>query len=314
MCTAITYLSHDHYFGRNLDYFHSYGEKILITPRNFPLEFRNKRCLNSHFAIIGMGIKEKNYPLYFDATNEKGLSMAGLLFKDNAFYHKKTEKKTNVASFEFIPWVLSQCKNLLEARALLENINITDDAFSPDMPPSPLHWIISDKTGALTVEAVKEGIFIYDNPIGVLTNNPPFPMQMFNLNNYMSLSTFSPKNTFSEKISLSPYSLGMGALGLPGDLSSPSRFIRASFTKLNSLSEESEKSSVCQFFHILNSVEQTRGLVKAEDSYEITLYSSCTNTDKGIYYYKKYDSFKINSVNLYNENLDLANIIVYPTE
>lgn len=314
MCTAVTYLSGDHYFGRNLDYFHSYGEEILITPRNFPLEFSNKKILNSHFAIIGMGIKEKNYPLYFDATNEKGLSMAGLLFKDNAFYQKEAENKSNIASFEFIPWVLSQCKNLLEAKALLENTNITDDAFSPDMPPSPLHWIISDKKGSITVEAVKEGIFIYDNPIGVLTNNPPFPMQMFNLNNYMSLSTDSPKNSFSEKISLSPYSPGMGALGLPGDLSSSSRFVRAVFTKLNSSSEDSEESSVSQFFHILNSVEQTRGLVKIENSYEITLYSSCTNTDKGIYYYKKYDSFKINSVNLHDENLNSETIIGYQTE
>ena len=86
MCTAITYKTKDHYFGRNLDFEISYGEMVVITPRNYPFKFRKHQEINKHYSIIGMGIVADNYPLYFDATNEKGLSMAGLNFPQNADY------------------------------------------------------------------------------------------------------------------------------------------------------------------------------------------------------------------------------------
>ena len=313
MCTAITYTASDHYFGRNLDYEHSFGEEIVITPRNFPLPFRHMKTLNSHFALIGMAVVSENFPLYFDATNEKGLSMAGLLFSENAFYRPLNNECDNIPSFEFIPWILSQCETVADAKALIEKINITDDIFSPEFPSSPLHWIIADKKECIVVESLREGIFVYDNPVGVLTNNPPFPFQMFNLNNYMSLSNNPPKNTFSEKINLSQYSRGMGAIGLPGDVSSASRFVRASFTKLNSVSENDEKSAVAQFFHILGGVRQIRGLVSLENGlYEITQYSSCVNTDKGIYYYTTYDNLSINSVSLYSTDLERNSLTICP--
>ena len=315
MCTAITYTASDHYFGRNLDYEHSFGEKIVITPRNFPLPFRHMKNLNTHFALIGMAVVSEKFPLYFDATNEKGLSMAGLLFSENAFYRPLKEGFDNIPSFEFIPWVLSQCENVADAKKLIEKINITEDVFSPEFPPSPLHWIIADRKECITVEAVRDGIFVYDNPVGVLTNNPPFPFQIFNLNNYMSLSADPPQNTFSEKINLAPYSRGMGAMGLPGDVSSASRFVRASFTKLNSVSENDEKSAVAQFFHILGSVRQIRGLTLLENGlYEITQYSSCVNTDKGLYYYTTYDNLSINCVNLYSTDLDESTLTVCTLE
>ena len=78
MCTAISYKTSDHYFGRNLDWEFSFGEKITITPRNFKLRFKNQPDVKNHYAIIGMALTENNYPLYFDATNEHGLSIAGL--------------------------------------------------------------------------------------------------------------------------------------------------------------------------------------------------------------------------------------------
>ena len=315
MCTAITYSASDHYFGRNLDYEHSFGEKIVITPRNFPLPFRHMKTINTHFALIGMAVVSENFPLYFDATNEKGLSMAGLLFSENAFYRPLNMECDNIPSFEFIPWVLSQCENVADAKKLIKKINITDDIFSSEFPPSPLHWIIADRKESITVEALREGIFVHNNPVGVLTNNPPFPFQMFNLTNYMSLSNNPPENTFSEKINLSPYSRGMGAMGLPGDVSSASRFVRASFTKLNSISEKDEKSCVNQFFHILGSVRQIRGLTRLENGlYEITQYSSCVNTDKGLYYYTTYDNLSINCVNLYSTDLDESTLTVCTLE
>ncbi len=312
MCTAITYHTKDHYFGRNLDLEYSYKETVTITPRNYPFNFRKVNAIKSHYAIIGMAYVNENYPLYYDAINEKGLGMAGLNFPTNAYYGEVKNNKDNIAPFEFIPWVLSQCANLDEVKKLLENINIANINFSENLPASPLHWIIADKNASITVESVQDGLKIYDNPVGVLTNNPTFDIHMFNLNNYMSLSTEPPVNNFSKKLNFDIYSRGMGALGLPGDLSSTSRFVKATFTKMNSLSDDSENASISQFFHILYSVYQQRGCVHmGEDKYEITIYSSCCNMDKGIYYYTTYENSQITGIDMFKENLDGRDLINY---
>lgn len=163
------------------------------------------------------------------------------------------------------------------------------------------------------MESVKHGIRVHQNPVGVLTNNPPFKEQLFSLNNYMSLSPKSPKNLFSDKLELRTYSRGMGALGLPGDLSSQSRFVRAAFTKMNSVSGSGESESVSQFFHILGSVDQQRGCCDVgEGKYEITIYTSCCNADKGIYYYTSYDNHQITAVDMHRENTDSTSLIRYP--
>ena len=313
MCTAATYKTKDFYFGRTLDYEFSYGDEVTVTPRNFPLVFRNTGEISSHYAIIGMAFVSDGYPLYYDAINEKGLGMAGLNFVGNAKYNKAKEGRDNIAQFEFIPWILSQCSSVSEARTLLDKINLTDTPFSPQLPVAQLHWIIADRDGAITIEATESGLNIYDNPAGVLTNNPPFNEQMFMLNNFMNLSPKQPKNLFSSKLPLTTYSRGMGALGLPGDLSSQSRFVRVAFTKMNSLSGDSESESVSQFFHILGSVDQQRGCCEVEEGkYEITLYTSCCNADKGIYYYTTYDNHQITAVDMHREDLDGNSIVRYP--
>ena len=313
MCTAATYTTKDHYFGRNLDLEFSYNETVTVTPRNYPFQFRKVKALESHYAMIGTAFVVDNYPLYYDATNEKGLSMAGLNFPENADYKQEAEGKDNVTPFEFIPWILGQCSTIKEVKELLGRINLININFSEQLPLSPLHWMISDRNESITVESVKEGMKIYDNPVGILTNNPTFDIQIFNLNNYVNATREIPENRFSSAIALDVYSRGMGGIGIPGDLSSSSRFVKAVFTKLNSVSGTSESESISQFFHILGSVNQERGCVRlAEDTYEITIYSSCCNVDKGVYYYKTYENSQITGVDMHNENLDSQSIVSYP--
>ena len=313
MCTAATYKTKDFYFGRTLDYEFSYGEEITITPRNYKFNLKNMGIMETHYAMIGMAHIAENYPLYYDAINEKGLGMAGLNFVGNADYKEVIDGKDNITQFEFIPYILGKCASVKEARELLGKINITNIPFNEKMTLAQLHWIIADKNEAITVESIKDGIKIYDNPVGVLTNNPPFDKQMFNLNNYMNLSPKSPKNNFSDKLNLNMYSRGMGAIGLPGDLSSQSRFVRAAFVKTNSLSGETESESVSQFFHILNSVDQQRGCCEVDEGkYEITLYTSCCNATKGIYYYTTYDNHQITAVDMHREDLEGTMLTRYP--
>ena len=315
MCTAVTYQTEHFYFGRTLDYDVRYGEAVVFTPRLFPLPYRHLPASTEHFAMLGMAHVAEGYPLYYDAVNEHGLAMAGLNFVGFAACGKPQGSKDNVAVFELIPWILSQCENLQQAKALLQRLNLTDDAFSDALPPASLHWIIADRTGAVTVEATPSGLHIYDNVVGVLTNSPTFPEQLFHLNDYMQLSAGEPENRFCPGIDLRPYSRGMGALGLPGDLSSRSRFIRAAFGKLNSVSESSERSSICQFFHILGTVAQIRGCCRLSDgSYEVTQYTACCDTDAGVYYYTTYENSRIIGVDMHRENLDGRDLVSYPLQ
>ena len=313
MCTAATYRTDDFYMGRTLDYEFSYGEEITVMPRNFPLSFRHGGGTDRHYAIIGMAHVADGYPMFYDAVNEKGLGMAGLNFAASARYSEPEDGKQNVAQFEFIPWVLSQFASLEQARSAIEKINLVGTTYDSRYPAAKMHWIIADKSGAITVEPTEGGLKIYDNAPGVLTNEPPFDMQLFNLNNYMRLSPRQPENSFSDALNLGTYSRGMGGLGLPGDLSSMSRFVRAAFTKLNSLSGSDEAESVGQFFHILGSVEQVRGCCEvAQDKYEITIYTSCFNADKGVYYYTTYNNRRITAVDMHRENLDSDSLARYP--
>lgn len=286
MCTAISFLSKDHYFGRNLDLEYSYEEMITITPRNYPLHFRKKDSLTSHYALIGMAYIQKGYPLYYEATNEAGLSMAGLHFPEYTDYKPVVHSLDNIAPFEFIPWILGQCRTVNDARPLLDNINLVSEAFSEDLPLTPLHWMLSDSRNSIVIECTKEGIKIYDNRYGITTNIPTFDAHLNNLTNMISL---------------------------PGDWSSESRFLRAVFVKQHTVRPTCETECVSQFFHILNSVEQPKGCnMKDKDVYKYTIYSSCCNTNKGIYYYKTYDNSQITSVDMQRENLNSQYLISYP--
>ena len=269
-----------------------------------------------HYAIIGTAHIANGYPLFYDAVNEKGLCMAGLNFVGNACYAARTaDDSDNVAQYEFIPWILSQCADTAEARAFIQRLNLLDTPFHAQMPAAQLHWIIADKNQTITVESMADGIHVYENPAGVLTNNPPFPEQMFRLNDYMHLSPKQPQNHFSTELPLRSYSRGMGALGLPGDLSSQSRFVRAAFVRANSVSGNSETESVSQFFHILGAVDQQRGCCEVKDGqYEITIYTSCCNADKGIYYYTTYNNHQISAVHMHHENLDSSQLVCCPMQ
>ena len=312
MCTAATYQTRDFYMGRTLDYEFSYGEEIVITPRRFPIALRHGGVMDTHYAIIGTAHVADGFPLYYDAVNEKGLGMAGLNFVGSAQYAEVVPDRENIAQFEFIPRLLGRCATLAEAREALRTLNLTGTPFSERLPASQLHWLLADKSGAVVIESVADGLKVYDDPAGVLTNNPPFPQQMAALRNYTSLSASQPPADFCG-VPVTLDSRGMGALGLPGDLSSPSRFVRAAFVRANARSERTEDANVSQFFHILTSVEQQRGCCELDDGqFEITLYSSCCNADQGIYYYTTYDNRQITGVKLHAADLDSARLTAYP--
>ncbi len=312
MCTALSLRNHGHYFGRTLDLDCSYGEKVCITPRNFPIPLRKLGVMDPHYALIGMAVVMGGMPLYYDAANERGLCMAGLNFPGNACYHPEKPDCDNVTPFEFIPWVLGQCATVAEAKKLLEKLNLVDIPFSAQVPLSPLHWIISDSNESLVVESMADGLHVYRNPTWVMANNPPFPYQLFNLNNYRGLSPATSKNTFGEDLSLDVYCQGLGAIGLPGDCSSMSRFVRAAFYVQHSVCEPEETACVSQFFHALGAVEMPRGgCLTDHGPWDITVYTGCIHAETGRYYYTTYDNHRISCVDLHKADLEGCTLSVF---
>lgn len=311
MCTALCLTQKDRYFGRNLDLDRFYQEEVCVMPRRFPLEFRRAGKIATHFAMIGMATVVDGIPLFYEAANEQGLAMAGLNFPGNAWYGPEVPDRDNIAPFEFIPWILGQCRNVEEAEALLGRIQLVDIAFSSQLPLSPLHWILSDGHRALVVESMKDGLHIHEDPVGVLTNNPPFPYHMENLQNYRHLRADNGDFDWSQMPE--HYCQGMGALGLPGDVSSMSRFVRMVFGREHSVCEAEESATVGQFFHLLTSVEMVRGLCKTDaGTWDITGYSACINTDRGLYYYTTYGNRRISCVDMHRTDLDSTAVHRFP--
>lgn len=313
MCTAISIVKNGHFFGRTLDYEKSYGEGVAVTPRRFPFKWRHNEVLQDHYAMIGMATMRDGYPLYYDGMNEKGLCMAGLLFAGNAVYLSPEHGYENVASFEMIPWVLSQCATVAEAKVFLSAVRVTDTPFSKEMPPTPLHWLVADKSGCIVIEPLAEGIKIYDNPVGVLTNNPPFDYHLLHLTEFLQIRDTPPENNVYSCAPLQPYSRGMGGIGLPGDYSSASRFVRAAFVKGHITLGTSHNENIMQFFHALRSVEVPYGCVTLDDGGKVySLYTSCCDADKGIYRYAGYYDPKIFAVDMHRENLTADAPVWYP--
>ena len=314
MCTSLSF-TRPALFGRNLDLEVSFGEQVAIAPRGFAFPFHHRPPMTSHFAMIGMASVAAGIPLYAEAVNEKGLYMAGLNFPGNAFYFPDAPSREHVAPYELIPLVLGSCATLAQARALLEGVRLAAVPFGPGYPLAPLHWHIADATGSLTAEPMADGLHLHENPVGVLTNNPPFPFHRMALNSFQGLSPRQPVNTFAPDLALQPYGQGMGAIGLPGDASPMSRFVRAAFLKAHAAFGGDSAENVMQFFHILDAVAMVRGtVVTPEEKYDETIYSCCVDAASLTYYYKTYANSRVCAVRLTGDACQGAGLRLFPLE
>ena len=315
MCTAISDAGITHLFGRTLDLEESYGELTVITPRAFPFKFIHEWDSVYHLSMIGTALDRDGYPLYYDAANESGHAVATLNFPDNAVYTKAREGMHNIASFELIPWILGRCDSVPAAVALLSRTNIISDSFSKDLPPTPLHWLISDRHQSVTVEPLCNGLRITENPFGVLTNAPRFSFHQENVPSYMHLSPTPPDNKIAPNIKIIPNSRGAGAIGLPGDYSSASRFIRALFVKSHTEHHSGHLSQISRFFHVMDTVSQPSGVAVTENGKPVrTVYTSCIDTLAGAYYYTTYECRRIQCVYLRDHNVSSSKLICFPRE
>ncbi|NGU66751.1 choloylglycine hydrolase [Clostridium perfringens] len=317
MCTGLALETKDglHLFGRNMDIEYSFNQSIIFIPRNFKcVNKSNKKELKTKYAVLGMGTIFDDYPTFADGMNEKGLGCAGLNFPVYVSYSKEDiEGKTNIPVYNFLLWVLANFSSVEEVKEALKNANIVDIPISENIPNTTLHWMISDITGkSIVVEQTKEKLNVFDNNIGVLTNSPTFDWHVANLNQYVSLRYNQVPEFKLGDQSLTALGQGTGLVGLPGDFTPASRFVRVAFLRDAMIKNDKDSIDLIEFFHILNNVAMVRGSTRTiEEKSDLTQYTSCMCLEKGIYYYNTYENNQINAIDMNKENLDGNEIKTY---
>ncbi|HAT4288426.1 TPA: linear amide C-N hydrolase [Clostridium perfringens] len=317
MCTGLALETKDglHLFGRNMDIEYSFNQSIIFIPRNFKcVNKSNKKELTTKYAVLGMGTIFDDYPTFADGMNEKGLGCAGLNFPVYVSYSKEDiEGKTNIPVYNFLLWVLANFSSVEEVKEALKNANIVDIPISENIPNTTLNWMISDITGkSIVVEQTKEKLNVFDNNIGVLTNSPTFDWHVANLNQYVGLRYNQVPEFKLGDQSLTALGQGTGLVGLPGDFTPASRFIRVAFLRDAMIKNDKDSIDLIEFFHILNNVAMVRGSTRTvEEKSDLTQYTSCMCLEKGIYYYNTYENNQINAIDMNKENLDGNEIKTY---
>ena len=294
MCTAVWDRANG-LFGRTLDLEYTYDEQVVISPGG---------RFGGWYRMVGMATVADGYPLYYDAVNERGVAMAALHFPQSCAYPPPRERAVNVGSFALIPTLLSRCPSVEEVVAEMRRIYLCNHAFSEAFPPSPLHWLVADRHHAVVIEATAAGVQVTDNPTGVLTNEPPLSHQLSHLTQYAHLSVALPTDGWQ-----TPIGRGGGAVGMPGDYTSPSRFVRAAFGAAHAPTEE-PMQKIGGYFRRMAAVEIPRGWVQSEDGRWVeTHYTSCMDLEQGVYYYHTAGCRRITAVRLTDTATDL---IAYP--
>lgn len=317
MCTALSIKSKEGkcFFGRNMDLAYNFNQSVMIIPRNYKYEDKvTGNMVTNKRAIIGMGTVIDNHPALAEAMNENGLACAGLNFDGYAYFEEEPIKgKNNIAPYDFIQWVLSNHESIEEVKKEIKNLELVNIPINKNTPVSKLHWMITDKTGkSIVVEKTKNNFSVYDNPVGVMTNNPTFDWHLTNLNEYMYITPNHPKETKWSDRELKALGTGAGTLGIPGDFASVSRFIRIAYIRAKMPLVEGDVKAITQFFNMLDYVKMVKGGVITEEGMEdLTIYSSCMDQEKGIYYYRTYDNNRINAVDINKEELEGEEIKIF---
>lgn len=317
MCTGLILEAKNgnHLFGRNMDIEFSFNQSIIFLPRNYEgVNSETGRTIKPKYAVLGMGTVFNNYPTFADGFNEKGLAAAGLNFPQYAYYPAEREEgKVNVPQYDFLLWILANFESVDELKETLKNTLLVDERISKNVPNSTLHWIVTDVTGkAIVIEQSKEGLKVFDNHVGVLTNSPTFDWHMTNLNQYVNMSYSHVSGLKLDDKELVALGAGTGLVGLPGDFTPASRFVRAAFLRDAMIKNSKDTLGMTEFFHILNNVAMINGSVLTEaGKNDITQYTSCMNLEEKTYSYNTYENNQINVIDMNKEDINGTEMKTY---
>lgn len=300
MCTAVRFCDPEGrlYCGRNYDWGCGFGQGPVAVPANWEWQSRHLGPIKTVSGLIGMGIVQQNMPLFFDCVNEDGLYCAGLSYAGGfGVYVDPVEGKTNVASFEIPLWVCSQFTTVDEVEKAMGDLVITNDSFSAELTPMPMHWFIADKDRSIVVEQAANGLTVSHDGFDVLTNQPEFKFHCENMRNYLHLDTAWTPDVTMRDAKLSALGVGPSMMGLPGDPSAISRFVRVAILNANYPDERGDKANLTRLFRTLGAVSMVKGYCRQENgNFEYTNYTGGYSAATKTYSYSTYDDPSLRSI------------------
>ncbi len=304
--------------GRTLEFNRVVESSVAVIPRNY--EFVGTTPLGDglkYKAKYGtVGLITYGDPVIMDGINEKGLAVGTFYFSGFAGYSTITsENKSKALSpTEFPNWLITQFATIDEVKAALSDVLIAPTVTKAwGNTPPPFHYVVYDKKGrSLVIEPINGKLVTHDNPLGVITNSPNFDWHMLNLRNFINLTPFNVEPIELNGVKLASFGQGSGMVGMPGDFTSPSRFVQASIFSTTAIPSENADEAVFQAFHILNQFDIPVGVVRQKKNGTIQIDSTqfvCVKDPQSLkYYFKTYDDQCIKVVDLKKFDLTAKSI------
>ena len=313
-CTGITLKSKDGVTvaARTIEWAESVMNTMyVVVPKNQELQSLTPSGMdglkfNVKYGFVGLAVEQKEFMV--EGINEKGLS-AGLFYFPNYGKYQpfdETQKDKSLADFQVVSYVLAECSTTDEVKEALSKVRI----INIDPRSSTVHWRFTEPSGKqIVLEIVNEVMHFYDNPLGVLTNSPGIEWHWTNLSNYINLQPGNAPEHNLGPVPLKSFGHGSGMLGLPGDFTPPSRFVRATFFQITSPQQPNAQESVLQAFHILNNFDIPTGtelpMGKASaDMPSATQFTVASDTHNRMIYYRTMYNSNIRCIDLKQINFD----------
>ena len=326
-CTGITLKATDSsvVHARTLEFAVDLHSNVLVIPRGYKRqgttpEGKNGKKWISKYASIGAN--GSGVPWIFDGFNEKGLSMGLFYHPTTAVYmpYKKSDAKNTLAVWELGSYILENFATTEEVKKHIKNLVVPAVVFKEWGFVPPVHFLVTDASGkSIVIEYLKGKLNVFDNPLGVLTNSPSFDWHMTNLRNYPNIGAVQPKTRTVGGVELKPFGMGAGMIGLPGDFTPPSRFVRAVAFTTSIVPMFNGREAVLQAFHILNNFDIPKGSAREDhkDKYgniiaDFTTWTSASDLKAKKFYFRTYDDSQIRVVDLNKMDLDSKKIVTIP--
>ncbi|MGF1777595.1 linear amide C-N hydrolase [Vibrio nomapromontoriensis] len=331
-CTGISLsaLDNSHIQARTIEWGESnLNSRLIVSPRDYAFtstmpDQQAGLTWRSRYGFVGISVSDDRF--IGEGVNEAGLNAGLFYFKGYGSLtpFDPNHVKNNITDMDFVRWMLSNFKTVEEVKAALNTINIVTVYLDKDGQPSPTaHWRVTDKSGkSIVIEIMNQGeINIYDNNVGVLTNSPTFPWHVTNLNNYVNLQPGSSAPRQFGDAKATSFGIGTGFLGLPGDITPPSRFVRAAFYVSTAPASKTADQAISQAFHILNNFDIPIGSefnnehrAHIPDLPSATQWTSAIDQSNGFLYYKTMYDSQIKKVDVNSIDFNTENEKAYPLD
>lgn len=308
-CTGITLTARDGatVVARTIEWGGSeLNSRYVVVPRGYaqrsfvPGGQRDGMAFTARYGYVGLTVEQEEFVA--EGLNESGLSAGLFYFPGYGRYeaYDPAKRATSIADLQLVSWILGTCATVDEVREAVAGVQIT----AVDPRAQTVHWRFADASGRQIVLEVIDGkpVF-YDNALGVLTNSPGFEWQLTNLNNYVNLYAGSAPAHRLGAVRLAPFGAGSGLLGIPGDVTPPSRFVRAAFYQTSAPQQPTALKTVLQCFQILNNFDIPIGIEFAPGEIPVdipsaTQWTSVTDVRNRVVYYRTMYNSTIRSIDL----------------